>query len=101
MAYYVEYNTFQGKNWIFDQDNTVHVCSQKELFNNSLVVKEEEIVKMVNGSACQVVGTGTIKVTERDETVHALVVIQCVPEVWYNLLSIRMLDEKGCQIQVQ
>ena len=40
MASYVEDNTSQDKGWIFDSDSTVHVCSQKELFN-SLVVKEE------------------------------------------------------------
>ena len=39
MASY-EDNTSQGKGWIFDSGNTVHVCSQKELFNNSLVEKE-------------------------------------------------------------
>ena len=69
-----EDNTSQGKDWIFDSvysGSTVHVCSQKELLN-SLVVKEERIVKMVNGSACEVIGTGTVKVTGRDGTVRAL-----------------------------
>ena len=65
MAYYVEDNTSQDKSWIFDSDSTVHVCSQKELFN-SLVAKKEGIVRMVDGSACEVIGTGTVKVTERD-----------------------------------
>jgi len=64
-------NTSQGKCWIFDSGSTVHVCSQIDLFN-SLVSKEEEIVKMVNGSAYKVIDTGTVKVTERDGTVHAL-----------------------------
>jgi len=64
-------NTSQGKGWIFDSGSTVHVCSQKKLFN-SLVAKEEGIVKMVDGSACEVIGTRTVKVTERDVTVRAL-----------------------------
>ena len=59
-----EDNTSQGKSWIFDSDSMVHVCSQKELFNNSLVTKEEGIVKMVDGLTCEVIGTGTVKVTE-------------------------------------
>ena len=67
----------------------IHVCSQKELFN-SLAIKEEEIVKIVDGSACEVIGTGTVKVTERDETMHALEAIWYVPEARYNPLS------KGC-----
>ena len=71
MSSYVEDNTSQGKSWIFDSGSTVHVCSQKELFN-SLIVKEEETVKMVNGSACKVIDTETVKVTERCGTMRAL-----------------------------
>jgi len=65
MASYEE-NTSQGKDWIFDSRSTVHICSQKELFNNFLVPKEKGIVKIVDGSACEVICTGTVKVTEKD-----------------------------------
>ena len=61
---------------------------------NSLIEKEEATVKMVVGSACKVIGTETMKVTERDETVHALEVIQYVLEACYNLISIRVLDKE-------
>ena len=67
-------NTSQGKGWIFDSGSTIHVCSQKELFN-FLVAKEEGIVKMVDISACEVIDTGTVKVTERDEMMHAMEVV--------------------------
>jgi len=90
-----ENNTSQGKGWIFDSGSTVHVCSQKELFNNSLVVKEEGIVKMVDGSVCEIIGTGTVKVTGRDGIVRALEAVWYVPEARYNLISIRVLDEEG------
>ena len=50
MASY-EDNISQGKSRIFDSSSTVHVCSQKELFN-SLIAKEKRIAKMVDGSAC-------------------------------------------------
>ena len=50
-----EDNTSQSNSWIFDSGSTVHVCSQKKLFN-FLVVKEEGIVKIVDGSACKVIG---------------------------------------------
>jgi len=96
-----EDNTSQGKSWIFDSGYTVHVCSQKELFNNSLVVKEKGIVKMVDGSTCEVIGTGTVKVTERDGIVHALEAVRYVPEARYNLIFIRVHDEEGCRVQVQ
>ena len=63
---------------------------------NSLVAKGT-----INGSACEVIGTGTINVTCRDRTVHALEAVKYVPEAWYNLISIEVLDEEGCRIQVQ
>ena len=90
MASY-EDNTSQGKGWIFDLGSTVHVSSQKELFN-FLVVKKEGIVKMVDGSTYEIIGTGTVKVTERDGTVCALEVVRYIPEAPYNLIFIRVLD---------
>ena len=56
---------------------------------------------MVDGSACEVIDTEKVKVIARDETVHALEAIWYVPEARYNLISIRLLDEEGCRIQVQ
>jgi len=78
----------------------IHVCSQKELFN-FLVANKEGIIKMVDGSACKVIGTMTIKVTERDGIVRALEVVWYVLEARYNLIFIGVLDENGCRIQVQ
>jgi len=37
-----------------------------------LVAKKEMTVKMVDGSACELNGTETIKVIEKDKTVSAL-----------------------------
>ena len=92
-------NTSQVKGWTFDLGSTVHVCSQKELFN-SLVAKKEGTVKMVDGLAYEVIDTGTLKVTERDGTVRALEAIRYVTEARYNLICIRVLDKER-RIQVQ
>ena len=66
-----------------------------------MVAKEKGTVKIVDDSACEVIDTGTIKVTRRDRTLRALEAVQYVLEAWYNLISIRVLDEEGCRIQVQ
>jgi len=58
MASYVEDNTSQGKGWIFDSSSTVYGCSQKKLFNNFLVAKEERIIKMVDGSLAMSLALG-------------------------------------------
>jgi len=49
---------------------------------NSFVVKEEGTVKMVDGSACKVIDTGTCKVKGKDGIMHALEVVRYVSEVW-------------------
>ena len=61
-----------------------------------MVAKEEGIVKMVDGSACKVIGTGIVKITERDGMVHAPEAVQYVTEARYNLIFIRVLSEEGC-----
>ena len=43
-----------------------------------MVAKEKGIVKMVDGSACEVIGTGIVKVTERDGMMRALEAVQYV-----------------------
>jgi len=63
--------------------------------------KEKGTVKMVNGLACEVIRTGTVKITERDRMMHALEAVRYVAETRYNPISIRMLDEEGCRIQEQ
>ena len=49
---------------------------------------------MVDSSACKVIGTGTIKVIERDGTVHAPEVVWYFSEARYNLISIGCLMKK-------
>ena len=51
----------QDKSWIFNSGSMVHVCSHIEMFN-SLVAKEEYTAKMMEGSTCEVIGTGTVNV---------------------------------------
>ena len=56
---------------------------------------------MVDDSVYKVIGIGTVYVTGRNGTVHALEAVRYVPESRYNLIFIRVLNEKGYQIQVQ
>jgi len=47
---------------------------------NSLVVNEERMIKMMDGSGREVIGTRTVKVTKRDKTVCTLEAVLYVPE---------------------
>ena len=53
---------------------------------------------MVDGSVCEVISTGTIKLIERDGTMRALEAIRYIPEAQYKLISISVLNEEGCRI---
>jgi len=59
-----------------------------------LVAKEEGTIKMVDGSACEIIITGIAKVTKRDRTVYALEAVRYVSEARYNLISIGLLDKE-------
>jgi len=48
---------------------------------------------MMDGSACQVIGTRTIKIIKRDGMVCFMEVVWYVPEAWYDLIS------KGCSMK--
>ena len=52
---------------------------------NSLAAKEEGNVEMADGLTCEVINTGTIKVTERCGMVRVLEVVWYIPEARYNL----------------
>jgi len=62
MTSYIGDNTSQGKYWISDNGSMVHACSHKDIFN-FLDAKEKGTVKMVDGSACNVIGTRIFNVT--------------------------------------
>ena len=84
MVSYIKDNISQDNGWIFNSDSTVHVCFHKKMFS-SLVTKEERIVKMVDGSAWEVIGTETVNVISRDGTVCALEAVRYVLKARYNL----------------
>ena len=66
-----------------------------------MVANEEGIIKMVDSSTCEVIGTVTVNVTGRDRTMRTLEAFQYFSEIQYNLISLWMLNSEGCQVQVQ
>ena len=66
----------------------------------SSYVAEEGTVKMVDGSTCRVMGTGTVKINVKDGTVRALAKVRYVPKARCNLISMGVLDEEGCRIMM-
>jgi len=59
-----------------------------------LVAKEEETIKMINFSVCEVIDTRTVNVICKDVTVRALEAIRYAQKARYNLISIGVLDKK-------
>ena len=59
-----------------------------------MVANEKMTIKMVDDLACEVISTGTVKITERDVIVCALEAVQYVPKARYNLISIKVLERR-------
>ena len=85
--------------WILDSGSSVHVCSNKGKFS-SFVHKKEKVVRLANGTVCRVHGEGTVHIAGNDGAVHTLEEVQYAPKVCMNLISLGVLDQAGCEIQM-
>jgi len=88
-------NTSQGKGWIFVSGSRF-VYIFKKRCSTPWLQRRKELSRWWMTQLARSLAQ-TVKVTERDGTVHVLEAIQYVPEVHYNLIFIRMLDEEGCR----
>ena len=53
---------------------------------------------MGNDAACQIVGIGSVQIRIHDNLVRTLTDVHHVPQLKKNLISLGVLDFKGCQI---
>ena len=61
-----------------------------------MVANEEVTIKMLDGSACEVISTMTVNVIGRDETVHTLEAVRYILKPRNNLICIRVLNSERC-----
>ncbi|KAG8492047.1 hypothetical protein CXB51_015709 [Gossypium anomalum] len=86
--------------WILDSGYSFHMCPNREWFSTYSSV-EGGVVRMGNDSSSKVIGIGTIKIRIHDETIRTLSDVRYVPDLRKNLISLSILDLKGCRINIE
>ncbi|KAG8491303.1 hypothetical protein CXB51_014552 [Gossypium anomalum] len=93
-------NTKLTSEWILDSGCSFHMCPNREWFSTYSSV-ERVVVHMGNDLSSKVIGIGTVKIKMRDETIRTLSDVRYVPDLRKNLISLSILDLKGCIINIE
>ncbi|KAG8478618.1 hypothetical protein CXB51_028426 [Gossypium anomalum] len=86
--------------WILDSGCSFHMCPNREWFSTYSSV-EGGVMRMGNDSSSKVVGIGTVKIKMHDGTIRTLSDVRYVPDLRKNLISLSILDLKGCRINIE
>ncbi|KAG8500910.1 hypothetical protein CXB51_002999 [Gossypium anomalum] len=86
--------------WILDLGCSFHMCPNREWFSTYSSV-EGEVVRMGNDSSSKVIGISTVKIRIHDGTIMTLSDVRYVPDLRKNLISLSILDLKGCKINIK
>ncbi|KAG8477620.1 hypothetical protein CXB51_030679 [Gossypium anomalum] len=86
--------------WILDLGCSFHMCPNREWFSTYSSV-EGGVVRMENDSSSKVIGIGTVKIRIHDGTIRTLSDVRYVPNLRKNLISLSILDLKGCRINIE
>ncbi|GFS32936.1 hypothetical protein Acr_00g0025470 [Actinidia rufa] len=82
--------------WVLDSGSAYHLCRDREVF--STYAPCEGRVWMANNTASRVVGRGSVQFYMADGRSVTLTEVRHVPNLRKNLISIGMLDSKGCSL---
>ena len=87
----------EKSNWILDSGSAYHLCRDKEMFSTYATC--DRLVWMVNNMANRVIGKRTVRFRMADGRSLKLTKVRHVPSLRKNLISIGMLDSKGCSFE--
>ena len=80
--------------WILDSGSAYHLCRDREVFSTYAAC--EGRIWMANNTSSRVVGRGSVRFRMADGRSVTLTEVRHVPNLRKNLISIGMLDSKGC-----
>ena len=86
--------------WILDSGCSFHMCPNREWFSTYSSV-EGGVVHMGNDSSSKIIGIGTVNIRIHDGTIRTLSDVRYVPDLRKNLISLSILDLKGCRINIE
>ncbi|GFZ05774.1 hypothetical protein Acr_17g0013460 [Actinidia rufa] len=81
--------------WVLDSGSAYHLCRDKEVFSTYAAC--EGRIWMANNTSSRVVGRGSVRFRMADGRSVTLTEVRHVPNLRKNLISIGMLDAKGCR----
>jgi transposase InsO family protein len=94
--------TSHSSEWIFDSGASVHMCNEIAAFINYTEFPKPREVELGDGYVIQTPGYGTVSlVSNQTEQTVLLSDVLHVPALQMNLISQRILDEKGCQTVIE
>ncbi|GFZ18508.1 phytochrome and flowering time regulatory protein [Actinidia rufa] len=80
--------------WVLDSGSAYHLCRDREVFFTYAAC--EGRIWMANNTSSRVVGRGSVRFRMADGRSVTLTEVRHVPNLRKNLISIWMLDSKGC-----
>ncbi|MBA0877203.1 hypothetical protein Goshw_025025 [Gossypium schwendimanii] len=86
--------------WILDLRCSFHIFSNIDWFSTYSPV-EGGVVRMGNGSPSKVIDIGTFQIKMHDGIIRTLLDVKHVPNLKKNLISLGILDSKGCIINTE
>ncbi|KAG8500837.1 hypothetical protein CXB51_002923 [Gossypium anomalum] len=86
--------------WVLDSGCSFHMCPKREWFSTQSSV-EGRVVRMENDLSSKVIGIGTIKIRIHNRTIRTLSDVRYVPDLRKNLISLSILDLKGCTMNIE
>ncbi|GFZ06118.1 hypothetical protein Acr_18g0002880 [Actinidia rufa] len=81
--------------WVLDLGSAYHLCRDREVFSTYAAC--EGRIWMANNTSSRVVGRGSVRFRMADGRSVTLTEVRHVPNLRKNLISIGMLDAKGCR----
>ncbi|KAL8140268.1 hypothetical protein V2J09_006289 [Rumex salicifolius] len=86
-----------SSNWILDIGCSYHMCPNRKWFTSYKAINGGTVL-MGNGHGCETVGIGTIRIKMHDGIVRTLMDVRHVPDLRKNLISLGVLESKGCKL---
>ncbi|GFZ12927.1 hydroxyproline-rich glycoprotein family protein [Actinidia rufa] len=83
--------------WVLDSGSAYHLCRDREVFSTYAAC--EGRIWMANNTSSRVVGRGSVWFRMADGRSVTLTEVRHVPNLRKNLISIGMLDAKGCSFK--
>ena len=84
----------QGGAWVLDTGASYHMCPNKDWFTSYEPIDGGNVL-MADDSVCKIVGIGSIKLRTHVGKIVTLHDVRHVPQLKKNLISLRVLDNKG------